>query len=386
MPTGIFGLSRGRLISRSRTPSPAVPPGDYSYFDEAYFQEGEKRGTAYHDYLRSAESNPLNVEIAEACAALKPRRALEIGCATGVIVAHLNRMGIEAHGIDVSQWAIENRAHPKVILSGAERLPFPNGWFDLVYSVHALEHLPKNVVRAAFAEIARVSASDAVQFHTLPILGLGPYSGDRDSTIAGLKKDPTHHLLKEEAWWLDRFRAIGFVDVGAHLLFQREEYADLSVSQLLLARPGDGPSRLAQAKAWNGVTITRCLAAAARRESHRLLAGRAPWLELSGEWADVEASGEFVLDDEVVFTAVVTLEAEAETNLRFCFLSGAGDESDLIRNYAPGVTEFQFRRRELLQRLGSAWFVRKVVFGGEGSGRVRVSLVAEKGDETVFSM
>ena len=36
----------------------------YSYFDEAYFQRGEERGTAYHDYKEGARSSPTFREIA----------------------------------------------------------------------------------------------------------------------------------------------------------------------------------------------------------------------------------------------------------------------------------------------------------------------------------
>lgn len=395
MSNGIFGLFKSRAPSpaaHAAAPAVAPPPAaprDYRYFDEDYFQNGESKGTAYRDYQSSSRSSPLYAEIAGACASLKPRRALEIGCATGVIVARLNDMGVETHGIDVSSWAVEHREHPQVVLAGAESLPFPDGWFDLVYSVHALEHLPAAVADAAFAEIARVSAPDAVQFHTLPILGLGPYAGERGSTVAGLKKDPTHHLLEDEPWWQERFAAAGFVDLGVHFLFEHEQHPDLSLSQLLLLRPGAEAERLRQVRAWNGSVIRRYAEAAraARAGIRRLIVETtSPWLALPGTWADVEAEADFLLDDQIVFTATIALKADAPTTLRFCFLSGEGDEADHIRTYAPGVTTFQFRRRDLLQRLGSAGRVRKVVFGGEGRGAVQAGLVAEKAGVAAFSM
>jgi hypothetical protein len=390
MPNGIFGLFKGRGTSPAPPPAvDVVPPGDYRYFDEDYFQNGERRGTAYRDYQASTRSSPLYAEIAGACASLKPRRALEIGCATGVIVGRLNRMGVETHGIDVSSWAVEHREHHQVVQAGAESLPFPDGLFDLVYSVHALEHLPAAVADAAFAEIARVSAPDAVQFHTLPILGLGPYAGERASVVAGLRKDPTHNLLEDEGWWLERFAAIGFVDLGARLLFEHEERPDLGVSQLLLVRPGAEAERLRQVRAWNGAVIERYAAAAreARLGVRRPLAETAsPWLKLPGPWADVTAESDFLFDDDVVLTATIALKAEAPTTLRFCFLSGDGAESDLIRTYAPGVTTFQFRRGDLLQRLGKAGRVRKVMFGGEGHGAVQAGLVVAKDGVVVFAM
>ena len=73
-----------------------------AYFDEAYFERGWERGTAYTDYRRAADNSKTFVEIAEAIAFIfKPRRVLEVGCATGATVRHLNAIGVEAHGIDV---------------------------------------------------------------------------------------------------------------------------------------------------------------------------------------------------------------------------------------------------------------------------------------------
>lgn len=396
MPNGIFGLfKRCEPAPEPTVPLPAAPrglpaaPGDYSYFDEDYFENGESKGTAYRNYQRSSRSSPLYAEIAAACASLRPRRALEIGCATGVIVAHLNRLGVETHGVDVSSWAVDHREHANVILAGAESLPFQDAWFDLVYSVHALEHLPPPLAETAFSEIARVSAPDAIQFHTLPILGAGPYQGERSTMIASLRKDPTHNLIEDEAWWLERFAAVGFDDLGAHLLFEHEERADLSLSQLLLAPPGDQSARLRQIRAWNGGVIQRCAEArqAARLGIHHPFAETAsPWLTLPGPWADVEVATDFTMDDQIVLTATVTLKADRPLTLRFCLLSGDGDESDLIRTFAPGATTFQFRRSDLLQRVGSAGRVRKVMFGGEGVGAVQARLVAEKGGAAIFAM
>lgn len=168
-----------------------------AYFDEAYFQRGDERGTAYRDYARNALINPTYKEIAEAIAfVFRPRRALEIGCATGAIVKHLNEIGVEAHGIDVSEWAVTNRLHENVILAGAEALPYDDSTFDLVFSSHALEHIPPALADGAFAEMDRVAGPESCQFHMLPIVGTYPYNYDHDLARKNLKTDPTHNLLE----------------------------------------------------------------------------------------------------------------------------------------------------------------------------------------------
>ena len=50
------------------TVTESTPAPHYTYFDETYFQNGEQRGTAYHDYLRAAASSTLFRNIASAIA------------------------------------------------------------------------------------------------------------------------------------------------------------------------------------------------------------------------------------------------------------------------------------------------------------------------------
>ena len=90
--------------------------GEATYFDSDYYQAGHKKGTRYSDYLQNALGSKIYQGMAKAIMAVfKPARVLEIGCAAGPIVKHLNDMGCEAHGIDVSDWAVRNRFHPNVI-------------------------------------------------------------------------------------------------------------------------------------------------------------------------------------------------------------------------------------------------------------------------------
>src|SRR5438876_12158134 len=94
---------------------------DYTYFDESYFQDGRNKGTVYLNYLESARTSATYKDIARRVVEIfRPRRCLEIGCATGIIVKHINDLGCEAHGIDVSEWAVNHREHSNISLAGAE--------------------------------------------------------------------------------------------------------------------------------------------------------------------------------------------------------------------------------------------------------------------------
>lgn len=210
--------------------------GNYSYFDADYFLNGPSKGTVYINYLTAAAGNPAYREIAEFIATVvRPKRALEIGCATGIIVRHLSDMGFEAHGIDVSEWAVKNRQHRNVKLAPAKSIPYPDEYFDFVFSVHALEHIPTQVAESAFLEMARVG-KNAIHFHMLPIIGVGPYRGDPDAVRKGLRADPTHSLLENKDWWLAAFRRVGLFPAALSVQFISDPQIDLSDSQIAISR------------------------------------------------------------------------------------------------------------------------------------------------------
>jgi SAM-dependent methyltransferase len=211
----------------------------YNYFDEAYFQRGEERGTVYNNYKDVARSSPTFREIASAVREVfQPRRVLEVGCATGNIVRHLNELGCEAHGIDVSEWAVRNAEHPNVKLASADDLPYRDAYFDLVISCHSLEHLPDSVFDRAMAEMSRVTCR--FQFHMLPIVGVPPYEGDPTEVRRLLRKDPTHQQLHEFEWWIRQFQKHGHIPVESALLFKYDTpTVELSTCQFVLMK---GPS------------------------------------------------------------------------------------------------------------------------------------------------
>ena len=76
------------------------------------------------------------------------RRALELGCGTGVFLERVARSGAEIRGIDLSEDLLAKArtrvGHlPNVVIDNgnAEQLPYPDGSFDVVYGSSILHHL-----------------------------------------------------------------------------------------------------------------------------------------------------------------------------------------------------------------------------------------------------
>lgn len=130
---------------RTTHPRPAGPPDDL--YDEDYFQ-GRKEGVGYGDYVgRDNWYGPkVFAEIRGRLGAMFPAkgRLLDVGCAAGHLVEAAGRDGWQAVGVDVGRFAVEHGRSRGLelyatTLAGAG---FPTGTFDVVTSLHTVEHLP----------------------------------------------------------------------------------------------------------------------------------------------------------------------------------------------------------------------------------------------------
>ena len=83
-------------------------------------------------------------------------RVLDIGCAYGMVVEALRQHGIDAVGIDVSQWAARNERSGYYVRASGHALPFKSKAFDCVYSQGVLEHIPEELIDYTLQEIRRV--------------------------------------------------------------------------------------------------------------------------------------------------------------------------------------------------------------------------------------
>ena len=98
---------------------------------------------------------------------MAPRTALDAGCAMGLLVEELRRREIDAHGVDISEYAIGKVAADAApfcrVGSLSDELPAN---YDLIVCVEVLEHIPAAESIGALANICR--HTDDVLFSSSP--------------------------------------------------------------------------------------------------------------------------------------------------------------------------------------------------------------------------
>lgn len=141
---------------------------------------------------------------------LAPRRVLDVGCSIGFLVAALRRLGVEAWGLDVSEYAIsqvpdEIRPYCRVGRATDEI----EGRYDLITCIEVLEHMPPEEAGPAIANIAR--HADSVLFSSTP----------KDF------EEPSHHNVRAAEYWVELFAREGLfrdLDVDASFLAPQAIY------------------------------------------------------------------------------------------------------------------------------------------------------------------
>ena len=164
------------------------------YYDQEYYEHygdndsdpyrpGAPQWTTFFSMVADRITNDLH-----------PTTALDAGCAIGFLVEALRNQGVDARGIDVSEWAI-SQVPPDVrpFCSVASLTDEIEGHFDLITIVEVIEHMPDSVAGLVIANLTR--HAEAVLF---------------SSTSDGFE-EPTHINVHTADHWAALFAANGFI-------------------------------------------------------------------------------------------------------------------------------------------------------------------------------
>jgi ubiquinone/menaquinone biosynthesis C-methylase UbiE len=116
---------------------------------------------AYHDIYRAHRKRKLRtaaVRLNRIARYLDNRRPklLDVGCSLGATIEQAGRCGWDAHGVDISEDAVQycrDRGLASTVTAGLA-LPFPDRTFDVLTAWHVIEHVPD--VAVTLAEWRRV--------------------------------------------------------------------------------------------------------------------------------------------------------------------------------------------------------------------------------------
>jgi 2-polyprenyl-3-methyl-5-hydroxy-6-metoxy-1,4-benzoquinol methylase len=129
---------------------------------------------------------------------IKPKKVLDAGCAKGFLVESLRDRGIDAFGIDVSEYAVgEVRPDIRAYCRVSSLITPLSERYDLITCIEVLEHMTEEEGRRAIANICK--STNDVLFSSTP--------DDFD--------EPTHVNVRPRTYWVQRFAEAGFsLDAG----------------------------------------------------------------------------------------------------------------------------------------------------------------------------
>lgn len=129
-------------------------------YGQAYFDGPREVG--YGGYRYDGRWVPVAEDFVKHFGLKAGDRVLDVGCAKGFLVKDLMKAcpGLEAFGIDVSEYALQH-CEPEVVgrlhLGSGDKLPFPDKSFNAVISLNTIHNFTRADAIVAMREIERLA-------------------------------------------------------------------------------------------------------------------------------------------------------------------------------------------------------------------------------------
>lgn len=136
---------------------------DAGFYDREYYtgKKGEYRLGHHESIAGNIWHNLANLYRAILIKIfLNPKRVLDVGCGTGLLVKWLRKFGIEAYGLEISEYILKvvtGDLKPYLKYGDIINIPYKDQEFDLVVTFDVLEHLERSKTKKAVEETARIS-------------------------------------------------------------------------------------------------------------------------------------------------------------------------------------------------------------------------------------
>ncbi len=167
-------------------------------YDEAYYERGVETGkSCYSNYRWLPELTvPMAMVLIDTLGIRPRQRVLDFGCAKGFSVKAFRMLRRDAHGIDVSPYAIEQA--DRDVAPYCHLVDDLDSWsltnrFDHVIAKDVMEHVPYEVMDDTIRAVARMTDSFMV---VVPLGRNGRF------IIEAYERDVTHIIREDAQWWL----------------------------------------------------------------------------------------------------------------------------------------------------------------------------------------
>lgn len=168
-------------------------------YDKDYFENGKATGKSnYFDYSWHRLGTYFQNTAKHIVDKFSPASALDVGCAKGFLVKALTDLGVNAYGIDPSEYAIgcvPEDIKSRISQGIAQSLPYPDNNFDIVICFDVLEHIPEDDVLKVLQEMLRV---------TKKWLALRVVTKDLPDDV-----DSSHKSIHDKDWWIEKIKEAG---------------------------------------------------------------------------------------------------------------------------------------------------------------------------------
>ena len=170
-----------------------------NYFDRDYFESHNKSNYgSYCDF-------PFFKDVAKFIYnKFLPRDVLEFGCARGFIIRWLRRLGVDAHGVDISTYAVStapDEVKPYLEIGDITNYN-PIKRYDLVLCLETIEHVDpqdtNKIVKCLF---------DSTEEYCLISTPITSKEGTNDNEKDG---DHSHINIHTKDYWVNKFKQVGF--------------------------------------------------------------------------------------------------------------------------------------------------------------------------------
>jgi cyclopropane fatty-acyl-phospholipid synthase-like methyltransferase len=177
------------------------------FYDKNYFEKGvTSKKSCYLNYRWMPELTiPMAYNIIKFLNLKEDQKILDFGCSKGFLVKSLRLLGIDAYGVDISSYAIDNidsdvKKYCKLIPQNKNLIPFKFN-FDWIISKDVLEHLTTNQI-SNFLNLYKKKTDK--MFHVIPL------GDNKKFRIKEYHLDKSHVQMNNEIWWEKIFNKNGW--------------------------------------------------------------------------------------------------------------------------------------------------------------------------------